>query len=100
MQARICLAFLALWVLAVLLGGVSFFSAGSGWLSGIFGGIAAIGGTFLLGLYALRKQGVGDPITVGDHIPDFESVDGDGTIFNSSTLAGTPTLVKFFRGHW
>ena len=59
-----------------------------------------VGGLFFLGLYALRKQGVGNPILVGDTVPSFEAPNDQGETYNSDALIGTPTLVKFFRGHW
>ena len=59
-----------------------------------------VGSLFFLGLYALRKQGVGNPISLGDTVPSFEAPDDQGGTYNSEALIGTPTLVKFFRGHW
>lgn len=94
------LAFLLLWSLATLLGIASFFSAGAGWLSGIFGAVATLGGSMLLGLYVLRKQGAGDTISIGDRIPIFSALDGEGEVFDSASLNGSPVLLKFFRGHW
>ncbi|MCH8264137.1 MAG: hypothetical protein IIC10_01965 [Proteobacteria bacterium] len=94
------LAFLLLWSLATLLGTASFFSAGAGWLSGVFGAAATLGGVMLLGFYALRKQGAGDTISVGDRIPVFSALDGEGEVFESASLNGSPVLLKFFRGHW
>jgi len=94
------LGFLALWGLAALLGLSSFFSAGATWFSGIVGGLAAIGGLMLLGLHLLRKQGVGQTISVGDKLPVFSAADETGVTFDSATAMGSPLLVKFFRGHW
>jgi len=93
-------AFLTAWALGGLLGLASFFASGAGWLSGVSGGLAVAGSVFLLGLYTLRKQGVGNPIAVGDTAPEFEAQDDQGTTYSSAALAGSPTLVKFFRGHW
>jgi hypothetical protein len=93
-------AFLLGWVSAGALGVASFMSAGAGVLSGLLGGLAILGSTFLLGLYTLGKQGVGNPISVGDTAPQFEAIDDQGNTFSSASLTGTPTLVKFFRGHW
>ena len=93
-------AFLTAWALGGLLGLASFFASGAGWLSGVSGGLAVAGSVFLLGLYTLRKQGVGNPISVGDTVPEFEALDDQGATYSSAALAGSPTLVKFFRGHW
>ncbi len=93
--------FLLLWWLAVLLGAASFFSSQANWLSGIYGALAILGGGTLLALYALRKQGVGEEaISVGEAIPHFSAVDEEGVIFDSLAMAGSPVLLKFFRGHW
>jgi hypothetical protein len=62
--------------------------------------MASLGGVMLLGLYALRKQGAGDAIAVGDSLPVFSALDGEGAVFESASLAGSPVLLKFFRGHW
>ena len=92
--------FLSLWGVGGILGLLSFFVSGGNWLSGIAGGLAAAGSLFLLSLYALRKQGAGQTIPVGQQIPAFEAVDDTGATFTSASLAGSPALVKFFRGHW
>lgn len=94
------LPFLFFWGLAAILGAASFFSTGSGWLSGIVGTVAMLGGGGLLVLYLLRKQGAGDTISVGDRIPEFSASDETGTVIESSQFVGSPTLIKFFRGHW
>ncbi len=94
------IAFQFLWLLAALLGVASFFASDGGWLSGIIGGVAALGGITLLLLHALRKQGVGNTISVGDQIPAFTALDGEGNSFDSASVAGSPVLLKFFRGHW
>ena len=39
-------------------------------------------------------------IAVGDTIPKFTASDDKGETFDSAELAGTPVLIKFFRGHW
>jgi hypothetical protein len=93
-------AFLMLWAFAAVLGVSSFFSENPDWLSGILGTLATVGGIGLLFLYMLRKQGVGEPISVGDKMPEFTAVDEKGLTFESTTTAGSPILVKFFRGHW
>jgi peroxiredoxin len=39
-------------------------------------------------------------LSIGDAMPAFTAVDDDGEVFDSAALAGTPVLLKFFRGHW
>ena len=62
--------------------------------------MASLGGLLFLVLYALSKQGVGDPIVIGDQMPGFSALDGESQAFESESLAGSPVLLKFFRGHW
>ena len=92
--------FLIGWAGAGALGAVCLFSAEATWLSYIFGGLALFGGLSMLSLYALGTQKAGNPIMVGDRVPAFAAPDDQGQIFNSDALLGTPTLLKFFRGHW
>ena len=94
------LAFLLGWAGGGLLGAASLVSPGFSWLSALLGSLSLVGGLFFLGLYALRKQGVGNAISVGDMAPSFDAVDDQGATYKSEALVGTPTLVKFFRGHW
>jgi hypothetical protein len=94
------LAFLLGWASAGFLGAASFASPGAGWFTGIFGGLALVGCLLMLGLYALGKQKTGSAILVGDVVPTFEAVDDQGRTYTSDALIGTPTLIKFFRGHW
>ncbi|MCA9937978.1 MAG: redoxin domain-containing protein [Anaerolineales bacterium] len=39
-------------------------------------------------------------VRIGEPVPDFTALDGDGNAFTLSSLRGRPVLVKFFRGHW
>jgi len=94
------LAFLGVWLLAVVLGITSFYSSGTNWLSGIFAGIAIFGGGAFLTLYALGGQRAKHPIAVGDVMPAFTGIDSDRATFDSTSLSGAPVLLKFFRGHW
>ena len=94
------LMFLLGWARGGLLGAIGILSHGANWLSAIFGGLSLVVGVFFLGLYVLRKQGVGNPILVGDTVPSFEAINDLGETYSSEALIGTPTLVKFFRGHW
>jgi hypothetical protein len=88
------------WVVAALLG-VLALGGEPGWL----GGVPAALGTFfacfgLLTVSISRQKVAADAIAVGGSIPDFSVPDENGEIFDSSSLAGHPVLIKFFRGHW
>ena len=39
-------------------------------------------------------------IRVGDTIPHFTALDGNGETFDSTSLHGHLVLIKFFRAHW
>ena len=94
------LVFLLSWACAALLGVASLVGPGANWLDYIFGGLAMLGGLFMLVLYMLGGQKVGSPIMVGDTVPVFAAPDDQGQTYSSDALMGTPTLIKFFRGHW
>ena len=94
------LLFLLGWAGGGVLGAASFASPGLTWVSGLLAGLSLLGSLFLLGLYVLRKQGVGNPILTGDVVPAFEALDEQRRTYKSEELLGTPTLLKFFRGHW
>lgn len=52
-------------------------------------------------LLSLRKTPIGDlKVKIGDTLPSFEVATSDGVVFQSSSLAGKRTLLKFFRGGW
>jgi len=58
------------------------------------------GGTFLF-LVALSAQDKKTPaVSVGGAIIDFSAPDENGDVFDLSAMAGSPFLLKFFRGHW
>lgn len=42
----------------------------------------------------------GAAIKVGDTIPHFTAIDGNGEAFDSDSLHGHLVLIKFFRAHW
>ncbi len=81
--------------------GVASFVVGTRW----YGGIAALPG-ILIGLLvpftvSISEQIVADnPIAVGDTIPRFIAIDDEGERFDSHSLNGHITLIKFFRAHW
>jgi CHASE2 domain-containing sensor protein len=39
-------------------------------------------------------------IQVGQTMPEFKALNRKGEWFDSASLDGKPTLIKFFRGHW
>ena len=94
------LLFLAGWAGAALLGITSLSASSANWLSYVLGGLALLGGVFLLGLYSLGKQKAVNLIAVGDTFPIFTATDDHGQTYTSEALMGKPTLIKFFRGHW
>jgi hypothetical protein len=92
--------FVAAWAGGALLGALAV-AQGVGWLGGALAGLAILAGCFLCALIAISGQRVAvDAIQVGATVPEFSAVDADGEVFESSQLAGHPTLIKFFRGHW
>ncbi len=93
-------AFVASWAIAGLLG-VTALVQGVGWIGGIPAGIAAVVGIFFTLLFLISTQKVGsDAIQVGARLPTFNALDEHGETFESSSIAGKPVLLKFFRGHW
>ena len=51
--------------------------------------------------FAIGGQFVGpDAIAVGATLPTFTAIDEHGETFDSLSLAGSPVLIKFFRGLW
>ena len=81
--------------------GVGAFVAGVRWFGGVAAGLAIVIGSFFPFTVAISRQEVAaNAIRVGDSIPVFSALDENGEVFESETLAGKPTLIKFFRGHW
>ena len=65
------------------------------------GALALMMGSFFLWLLSQRKTPVGDlKVAVGDKLLSFESTTSYGALFNTDSLAGNRTLLKFFRGGW
>jgi len=94
------IGFGATWVAAAALG-LSALSGEPGWLGGIPAGLGTFASCFLLFTIAIGNQKVAaDGIQVGAQIPAFTALDEHGESFDSASLAGHPTLIKFFRGHW
>ncbi|MGI9325577.1 MAG: hypothetical protein ACR2PZ_10190 [Pseudomonadales bacterium] len=92
--------YIVVWLAAAALGIVSL-AGGVGWLGGIPATLAAVGGLLFTVLVGISRQiTAADAVAVGDIIPSFSAPDEDGAIFSSASLAGSPALIKFFRGHW
>jgi hypothetical protein len=93
-------AFVVFFLAAAALG-VGAFVARTRWFGGVAAVLAIVIGSFFPFTVAISRQEVAaNAIRVGDSIPVFSALDENGEIFESKTLAGKPTLVKFFRGHW
>ena len=72
------------------------------WLGVIPAVFAIVVGAFLPFTVAISEQIVGrdSVIEVGDAMPQFTSINGQGQAFDSSSLNGHLVLIKFFRAHW
>ena len=72
------------------------------WLGAIPAVFAIIVGVFLPLTVSVSTQLVerDSVIEVGDVIPQFTSIDGQGQAFDSKSLNGHLVLIKFFRAHW
>ncbi len=92
--------FVACWLLAAGLG-VFALAAEPGWLGGVPAGAAAFGGLLFTTLVFISPQKLAaDAIRVGESLRDFKALDEHGEEFTLGATAGTPVLIKFFRGHW
>ena len=92
--------FVAAFLAAAVLG-VAAFAIGTRWFGGVPAIFAIAVGSFLPFTIAISPQQVAEnPIRVGDTIPIFTALDDTGARFRSDDLAGSPVLIKFFRGHW
>ena len=85
---------------AVALGVAAFFK-GPGWIGGAAATLAIVIGGFFNFTVAISEQELAaGAIQVGDSLPPFTALTDKGERFDSATLIGNPTLIKFFRGHW
>lgn len=92
--------FMILYGLVVVMA-VASFIVGTRWFGGIAAVLAILPALFMPLTVAISKQVVADnPIQVGDSLPYFEALNDQSERFTSDALAGTPVLIKFFRGHW
>jgi cytochrome oxidase Cu insertion factor (SCO1/SenC/PrrC family) len=86
--------------LALACGVAAWFHA-PGWLAGSAAVVGILLGGMFLGLGALSGQEEKAPaVTVGGAMLEFSAPADSGETFSSTTLAGKPYLLKFFRGHW
>lgn len=92
--------FVAAWLGAGAIG-IAAIVQGPGWIGGVPAVLSIIGASFFLFTVAISRQRVNaDSISVGATLPRFSAIDEYGEPFDSSSLAGHPVLIKFFRGHW
>jgi hypothetical protein len=89
--------FQALAVISLVLGMISVYidagSTAAGWAIGL--------SVLFLYLTSTGAQRVDDAmVAVGDTLPSFTAPDDNGNVFDSTSLAGSRVLLKFFRGHW
>ena len=72
------------------------------WLGAIPAVFAIVVGAFLPFTVSISTQIVerDSVIEVGDSMPQFTSIDGQGQAFDSASLNGHLVLIKFFRAHW
>ncbi len=74
---------------------------GANWTGAICGGISIVIGVFFIFTVAIGAQKASDQaIAAGAQLPVFGATDENNESFDSIELAGTPVLIKFFRGHW
>lgn len=88
--------------MAAALLGISAYIKGTSRMGAIPPALAIVIGLFLPFTIYISPQVVeaNKVIQVGDVIPPFSAVDGNGESFDSRSLSGHLVLVKFFRAHW
>jgi hypothetical protein len=82
--------------------GVAAYVKGTSILGGVPPVVGIIIGLFLPFTIYVSPQVLdeGGAIKVGDTIPHFTAIDGNGETFDSDSLHGHLVLIKFFRAHW
>lgn len=82
--------------------GVTAYVKGTGWLGGLPPAAAILISSLLTFTIAISAQSVDAEkvIAIGDVIPGFSALDGEGKVFDSNALHGHLVLIKFFRAHW
>jgi hypothetical protein len=88
------------WAGAIALG-IAALVEGGGWLGAVLALLGILPSAAMLLLRLGSAQAKATPtVVVGGPILAFRAPDEDGAPFDSSSLAGQPYLLKFFRGHW
>ena len=92
--------YVAAWLTGIALA-VAALAGSPGWLGGVAASLALLAGGFVIFTVAISRQSVANgAVGPGDTMPAFTAQDDTGARFDSTTLAGKPVLLKFFRGHW
>ena len=90
-------AYLATWAVGTVLAAIALAQD----LGTTAAGVALGVGFFVLYFVSTGAQKVADSsVAVGDTLPAFTATDEHDATFDSASLAGSPFLLKFFRGHW
>jgi peroxiredoxin len=84
----------------LIAGWEQFIEGTSGWGPTLVAAAAAT--IFLMYVFWYSRFGRFDSssLMVGSKLPQFSLTDLDGSVFDSSSLAGSPTVVLFYRGNW
>jgi hypothetical protein len=94
------IVFAALFLTALVLA-ISAFVKRTRWFGAIPALLAiVIGGFFPFSMTISRQEVATTGIQVGQTMPEFKALNRKGEWFDSASLDGKPTLIKFFRGHW
>ena len=92
--------YVGFWIAGAAIG-IAALAGSPGWGGGVPAALAVAGASFFLLMVAISRQRVGESVlAVGAAFPPFSALDENRERFDSSSLAGKPALIKFFRGHW
>lgn len=74
---------------------------GAGVVGSVLASLAIFLGCFFVFTWSISAQKGGPgTLQIGSKLQNFSAKDHSGNIFESTSLAGRPILLKFFRGHW
>ena len=94
-------AFVAAWLAAAGLGVVALLRGTSGWIGTLPAVLAIAVGLFACFTVSIsRQKATAEGLKLGAPLAGFDAHDEHEEVFHSSSLAGKPVLMKFFRGHW